>query len=333
MRTHTTTADTPTVPTPAVRSARRVLLPALAAVTVVFVVIGLSAFAGYRAGLAERSRHERENARQAADEQFSLGLLDMAGGRYELARQRFEYILQVNPDYPGAAERLEEVLRQLNATATPTALPTPSTQQASELFAHAEELSRDRNWKGVIETITTLRGIDPTYETIRADDMMFVALRNWGLEQILAGALELGLYDFYQAEQIGPLDAEADGYRLWAELYLAADSYWGLSWERAAYYYGQLYASAPYFLDTFDRLYQATRNYADQLAGIGDYCAAEQQYREAQRLLADPEVADLYATAQAKCLLATPTPDPNSTPMPTELTPTAELSETATPGP
>lgn len=324
------TPDAPTVPTPTVTPARPLWFSAALVACVLLTVIGLSAFGGYRAGLARRDQQAREAARQAADQQFTLGLQDLAVGRYELARQRFEFVLNLDPDYPGAAARLAETLRLLNATATPTASPTPSSNPAGEYFQQAREHYQAGDWEGVIEMLTTLHGLDPAYEAIKADGMMYMALRNLGMEHIEAGALEPGIYDLDQAEQIGPLDGEASAYRLWSELYLTADSFWGLNWERAAYFFGQLYAAAPYFQDTFQKYHQATRNYADQLSRAGDACGAEQQYAEALRLLEDSDVADLQATARATCLLGTPTPDPNATPGPDDLALTPAPGETPT---
>jgi len=281
---------------------------------VLVMVIAGSAFAGYRAGLAERDRRAHQASQQAAEEQFTLGLQDLSLGRYELARQRFDYILRVDPEYPGATEQLTEATRLMSATPLPKDTSASETASAEVLFTRAVARSRLKDWEGTIEALTALRGIDPAYQVIQADDLMFVAMRNRGLERIQSGLLELGLYDLYQAEQIGPVDAETDGYRLWAELYLAADSYWGLNWERAAYFFGELYASAPYFLDTIDRYSQASRNYADQLASAGDYCPAQEWYAKAQRLRIDSGVADPLATAQAGCLLAAATPEPGATP-------------------
>ncbi|MBI4771995.1 MAG: hypothetical protein HY784_16665 [Chloroflexi bacterium] len=318
--------DAPTAPIPTVRPGYPAWLSAGLVALVLLLVIGLSAYGGYRAGLSERTRNAEAAARRAADEQFDLGRQDLAAGRYERARLRFEYILSIDPGYPGAAAALAEAERRLNATPTPTATPTPLPDTAGELFARAEALATAGDWDGVIQTIGALRGVDPGYEAIKADGLMYRALRNRGVDQIKAGALELGISDLDQAEKIGPLDSEADGYRLWAELYLAANSYWGLNWERASYYFGELYAAAPYFQDTFQKYYQATRNYGDQLARAGEACGAEQQYELALRLKADPDLTDLLAAAREACAAATPTPDPNATP-------TSDPNATPTPEP
>jgi hypothetical protein len=128
--------------------------------------------------------------------------------------------------------------------------------------------------------------------------------------------METGMYDLDQAEAIGPLDGEALNYRAWARLYLAARSYWGLDWRESMQILQQLYVLAPYFRDTSVRLYQATLNYADQLARTGDACSAATHYAEAQALSPDAQVADKLAAATAACA-QTPTPSASGSPTPT----------------
>jgi hypothetical protein len=87
----------------------------------------------------------------------------------------------------------------------------------------------------------------------------------------------------------------------------------------------QLYVLAPYFRDTSVRLYQATLNYADQLAKAGDACDAATHYAEAQVLSPDAQVADKLAAATAACA-QTPTPSASGSP-------TLSLTATVTPTP
>ncbi len=45
-----------------------------------------------------------------ASEQYTLALVDIEFGRYETARQRLEFVIQTDPNYPGASQKLTEVL-------------------------------------------------------------------------------------------------------------------------------------------------------------------------------------------------------------------------------
>jgi Tfp pilus assembly protein PilF len=59
-----------------------------------------------------------EIATQTA-KQYELALQDMDAGRYELAKQRLEYVLDKNQAYSNATEKLLEVKRFLCITPTP----------------------------------------------------------------------------------------------------------------------------------------------------------------------------------------------------------------------
>ena len=99
--------------------------------TTLWVVLGAIALViagllfGVLAGMNARKAAELEQIKQSLGEQFELGMQELDNGQYDLARQRFEYILQYDQDFPGAQEKLTEVLVLLSATATPSASPTP----------------------------------------------------------------------------------------------------------------------------------------------------------------------------------------------------------------
>ena len=51
--------------------------------------------------------------------QYKLAIQDINAGRYEIAKQRLEYILYNSPNYSGAKEKLYEVEKMLRLTPTP----------------------------------------------------------------------------------------------------------------------------------------------------------------------------------------------------------------------
>ena len=289
-------------------SPRRPALLIVVGLLLLLGVVGLAGFAGYQAGLTERN--STEQATRAADllMQYNLGLADMNSGHYDLAATRFEYILGVDPAYPGAAGQLARAQAQLHITPTAPAVPTLSGDTPAAILAVAEQQAAAGNWDGVISQVALLHAADPAYEVVRADGLLFVALRNRGVARIQGDSMEEGIFDLTQAEAFGPLDSEAVNYRAWARLYLAAQSYWGVNWETAVQILQQLYVLAPNFHDTTQKLYQATLAYARQLNAAGDYCGAAAQFLSAQTVVADPAAAEAQATAQATCLL-TPTVD------------------------
>ncbi|HUS17156.1 MAG TPA: hypothetical protein VM536_19340 [Chloroflexia bacterium] len=312
---------------PVRRPARRLPLIAIAALLLMLVVLAGAAYAGYQAGLSQRV--VKDQATQTADlaNQYELGLQDLQAGRYVVAAERFEYILRLDPHYRDANQKLADARLALQATATPTPSPTVTppptateTHEAADIFTLAQEQYAAQDWDAVISTLSNLHAVDPSYEAVKANGMLYVALRSRGIARILGDEMGTGMFDLDQAEAIGPLDAEALNYYAWARLYLAATSWWGLDWRQSMEILQQLYVLAPYFHDTSVRLRTATINYADQLAKAGDHCTAAQHYAEAQALSPDTQLADKLTAAQAACA-QTPTPGTTVTPE-AEITPT-----------
>ena len=351
---------------------RWLILLSLAALVVIAVA---SVIGGYRSGINQRTDFEATQVSQTIEEQFNQGLLDVQEGRYEIARQRFEYVIRLNPNYPGVTDRLAEVLLEINTTATPTTVPTPTLtptvdlRGAEELFSQAQVLLADHNWTEAIDTLLKLRKDEPDYHTVEVDSMLYVGLRNRGVDKILNQAdLEGGTYDLALAERFGPLDIEAKNYRDWADLYAKGVSFWELDWSQAVFYFGQLIVPAPNLRDSAgmtatERYRQALIRYGDQLAEAKDFCLAQEQYEAAFNVASDPQVEPTASWVTRRCeneredaeggdegeeeptqppVEATPTPGGEITPTPgaevtptpgEQVTPTPEQQTTATPEP
>jgi tetratricopeptide (TPR) repeat protein len=287
-----------------------VILLSLLALVVIAVI---SAYGGYQSGINERMSYESTLTAQEAQDQYELGVQDIAEGRYEVARQRFEYVIQLNPNYPGVTEKLADVLLEIRTTATPTTAPTPTLtptidlRGTEELFAQAQAMLINREWSKAIETLLKLRKDEPDYRAIDVDSMLYVALRNRGVEKILNQAdLEGGTYDLALAEKFGPLDTEANNYRLWADLYVTGVSFWELDWGQASYYFGQITLVAPNLRDSSnitatERFRIATINYADLLYENGEWCQAQEQYRAVLNLVADADVEAKLNRSTKRC--------------------------------
>jgi len=313
--------DTSSKPLPGVaRFMRPISLIGISFACVLLAVIGSAAWAGYQAGLAQRADQLRATQTVELKLQYDLGITDLAAGRYAIAVERFQYILNSDPHYPGAVEKLAQARLALQTTATPQTSVTPAAESTgpapAAIFALAQQAYLAGDWNGVINQVVVLEAVAPDYESIKADGLLFVARRNRGVERIKDDDMEAGIFDLDQAEAFGPLDGEAANYRAWARLYLAAQSYWGVNWAQTIEILRQLYVLAPNFHDTSQKLYQATLKYAAQLSTAGDYCGAAEQYAAAQTLFIDQSLKDTQATAQAICLL-TPTPSSTSAPTPT----------------
>src|SRR5689334_20161332 len=73
---------------------------------VLAAALAVSAIGGYAAGQKQRNVSATQTTVVNIDLQFGLGIADLQAGKYELAAQRFRWVLDRQPNYPGAAERL-----------------------------------------------------------------------------------------------------------------------------------------------------------------------------------------------------------------------------------
>ncbi len=282
---------------------------------VLIIVLALSAFLGYRGGIRQRTQFESTQVAQAVKEQFDLGLKDMQEGKYETARQRFEYIIRLDPSYPGITDKLAEVLLVLNATATPTAAPTgtsvpvtptPDVRGEEEMLAQAKDLLKNKEWSDAIEILENLRKKNPGFKAIEVDDMLYLALRNLGVHKIGLGQLESGIYDLTLAEGFGPLDAEANNWRTWARYYITGASFWEVDWGQAVYYFGQVASMTPNMHDgtgwtASKRYLEALLKYANWLEDHKKWCDAETIYQKAYDISGDESLLEVIEQVTDKC--------------------------------
>ncbi len=307
------------------RSAWRPL--ALVAILTLLIIAAMSCYGGYRAGLNDRtSKNSAEAAAQLA-EQYQLALQNIDNQQLDLAQQRLVYIINQDPNFPGAQDKLTEVLLQLNTTATatlaptPTLTPTPDLRSVDELFTQAKQAIAGGDWSAAIEDLLKLRKNQPDYHAIEVDDMLYLALVNRGIDKIKNADLEGGTYDLSLAERFGPLPVEAKNWRDWAELYITGASFWDVDWAQVISYFQQLDQIAPYMMDgsgwtSTERLRIAYIKYGDQLATAGDWCKAQEQYKAAIDMPGGAPTVEPTATfADEKC--HPPTEVPTITPTPT----------------
>jgi len=305
----------------------------LAGILGLLLIAALSAFGGYRSGINARTQAESTAKALGAKEQFDLALQDLQNKDYERARQRFEYVIQLEPGFPGVTDKLAEVLLELSITATPTFVPTPTltptpdTRTEDQLFNQAGESLYNKDWSTAIDTALTLRKVKPDYKAVQVDGVLYVAYRNRGSDKILKeGDLEGGIYDLTLAERFAPLDADAKSYLTWARLYILGASFWDVDWSQAVYYLGQVAPALPNLHDATgwtatERYRLALIGYGDALANRKEWCQATKQYEQALAYGANQEVQAAYARALEKCEGPKPQPTPETpgeSPAPTE---------------
>lgn len=308
------------------------LVPILIGALVLLVALALGGAAGYTQGIGARVSIQQTNVSKVLVDQFGLAQQDVEAKRYDVARQRLEYILQKDQNYPGAVDMLTKLLVQMAITpsATPTlvpsATPTPDLRSQDAIFTQAQEQIKNSDWSNALASLDSLRKADPTYKSAQVDGMYYTGLRNRGIDEILGQRayaqttnLEGGIYDLTLAERFGPLDGLADGMRNWARLYILGASFWELDWGQAMNYFEQVAAYAPNLRDASNmtasqRYYQSLLKYGDTQAGLPklhDRCQALDYWGKANAMTPlNDEYAYKFAKLTQECTPPTNTPEP-----------------------
>jgi tetratricopeptide (TPR) repeat protein len=252
--------------------------------------------------------------------------VDIEFKRYEAAAQRLQYIISKDPDFPGAQQKLTEVL-VLSSVPTPmptvTLTSTPDFSGAESAYQRAQQLIQAQDWANALSALDIIRKLDPSYKTAQVDGMYYFALRNQGHALITQqGNLEGGIYYLTLAERFGPLDNTAVQLREGARMYIVGASFWELDWKQAYDYFSQVGAGWPAMWDgsmtASQRLQFAAMRYGDDLFQLQDYCGAYEMYQVAAGIgNLDSTAADGSNEAFAICYPPTEIPAPVATEAPT----------------
>lgn len=307
---------------------------ALLSILTLIIIAAMSAFGGYRSGQQTLASAQTTQQYSLIETQFALGVEDLNAKRLNLARQRFEWVIEHDPSYPGVTDKLADVIMLANITATPTLAPTPTLtptpdlRSVEEKYTQAQQLMAGADWDGAIDTLLRLRKENPAFHAIEIDGMLYVAFRNRGVHKIQVSDLEGGTYDLALAERFGPLDAEAKNWRSWAEYYITGASFWEVDWTKVIEYFSQLAPVVPNLMDgsgwtATDRLRIAYIRYGDQLAQAGEWCMAQEQYNLGMQIGSNPE-AEPTATWVAEQCASGAEPEPTEGTITPEMTPTQE---------
>lgn len=310
------------------------IIAALSILTLM-IIAGMSAYGGYRSGQQTLAGAQSTQQYSRIATQFALGVEDLEAKRLNLARQRFEWVLEQDPSYPGITDKLADVIMLANITATPTLAPTPTLtptpdlRSVEEKFTQAQQMMAGADWDGAIDTLLRLRKEDPEFHAIEVDGMLYVAFRNRGVYKIQTNDLEGGTYDLALAERFGPLDAEAKNWRSWAEFYITGASFWEVDWTKVIEYFSQLAPVVPNLMDgsgwtASDRLRLAYIHYGDQLALAGEWCMAQEQYTLGMSVGLNPEVEPTASWVAEQCASGAEPLEPTPGPGTPEWTPTEE---------
>jgi hypothetical protein len=326
------------------------------------VLTAAGAGIGYNSALKARIAAETSQRLELATTSFVKAERDIANGDFNMASQRLQYIMTIYPNYPGLNDKLKEVLTAI-ALANPetsavqptprpvsTPIKTVDTNNLKQLLAQAQELAtagqqnnapdnlncteiHDKNrahslpWELLLDTVNKLRNLDPSYEAATVDSLYQLALRNNGITNIKAGKLELGLYYLTLAEKISPLDNDALSSRNMAQMYLNAESYYGINWQKSADALLEYSKQYPGAVDVScvgpkARYVESLEGMGDDLMKAFDYCNAVTPYTTARDVISTDQLLTKIQQAQDYCAnppaLPTPTLEPNQ---PTATTP------------
>lgn len=310
----------------------------------VIIAGGAGWFFGSREGQSLRDQEQNKAVLEIAQTQFDLGVRELQEKRYENARKRFEYVIQIDPDFPGAQEKLTEVMIAQSIVSTPTPIPsptltpTPDFRGEQELFDQAWQYVLAEDWDNTIITLDILRDKNLQFHPVEVDGMYYISLRNRGVRRILQeGSLEPGMYDLTLSERFAPLDHEAEGYRVWARYYLTGASFWKIDWPQVVSIFGQIYPSFPNLHDSSGMT--AQERYRIGLLEWGkalfiqeEYCLAQEKFDLAFAMIVDesyaPSATEIYkACEESKKPKETATPEVTVTPTPTLSSEVIETTE------
>jgi tetratricopeptide (TPR) repeat protein len=286
------------------------------------LLIGAGGYGGYTFGIEDRKAVADSIVSQQVTEQFQFALVDIEFKRYDAAVQRLQYIISKDPEFPGAREKLTEVLVISSiptATPTPTLTSTPDFSGAESAFQRAQQLIQAQDWGNALSALDIIRKLDPSYKTAQVDGMYYFTLRNRGHALITKeGNLEGGIYYLTLAERFGPLDNTAVQLREGARMYVIGASFWELDWKQAYNYFTQVGAGWPSMWDgtmtASQRLQYATMRYGDDLFEQQDFCGAYDLYQTAAGLgNLDKAASGNSAEAFKICYPPTEVPPPIAT--------------------
>jgi tetratricopeptide (TPR) repeat protein len=291
------------VPRTSPARARRVSATTLLILACACGILGLitaAGFGGVYAGLQDRKTDEQAQA----DKFYQAGVANRTAGKLQLAKADFEYVLKINPNYPGAREQVAQIADLLTVKPTPTSAAQVNVTQ--QLFQAGADAFTQKNWQAAIEILSQVRALDPAYEKDRVAQMIYQAALTNGQQLLKEDRLEEAIAYLDQAAYLKALPADVAADLQYARLYVTARDYWNVNWEKAIESFGELYKIGPGYRDTFARYVEAYIQYGDERTRAGDPCAAQKQYEEALKLRPAADLQTKAEAARQACLTAPP---------------------------
>jgi len=226
----------------------------------------------------------------------------------------------VSPLSPPAVTRVATTSPSIEATATPALT-------LAAYWENAQRAIKAGRWQEALSNLLFVQQVDPTYRMGEVDSQLFTTYVNLALEKDNADSLEEALVLYQKALSLRPDAADIQRDRDLLEQYLQVLTDTGVDWELTIQELTALFQLEPDYRDVAQRLQQAHRARADELASDEEWCAAQDEYNAALAVVSDADLIVKREAAQAQCRLA----DAGSTAVPGSTARPAPGATTAAP--
>ncbi|MDX2161927.1 MAG: tetratricopeptide repeat protein [bacterium] len=301
------------------------------------VIVALAGAAGWTTGQREAAAAATATQGETIREQLDRIPQDIASGNTVLLDTRIRYLQALSvPQASEIAPTATALFLSLQPTATVTAAPTfdatatappestaePTVQLAENssggfdlagIFQQAQAAFDGGAYEDAIDYLNVIIGLDESFETGSVRSLMSRALNARARELYNANQPAAATLLVDRARQYGALEDGLEYESYAATLYLNARAAIGAGYPQAIEALRQvtnLGAGGRYYNEALNLLFDQYVAYGDAWAAQGQYCPAEQQYRNALQLLNSGTVNGKLQNAITVCQNGTPTPDP-----------------------
>ena len=192
-------------------------------------------------------------------------------------------------------------------TLVPIATPTPApTLSWSELQSRLDSAWAQEDWPQAIGLLEQMRAINPGDKAVQ--EKLFAAHFNYGVKLVRSEQLPEAVAQFDEALKIKPDDVNAQGERLFAQLYWeGGQAYARGDWATAIDRYQEIFDGNPNYRQVRQRLYAAYYDQGKAFQTQGKLLEAQDAYQKA--LLVDSSGLEAQAALdEVEALLPTPPP-------------------------
>ncbi len=303
------------------------------------LIVALAGAAGWTAGKREASAHRTATQEVTIREQFDRLPAEIAACNTVLVQTRVDYLIAIGASQGNDLAATATALAiNCQPTATPTFTPTESAPEVTDaptvevteapeiqitpaeggfdlagIFTQAQNAFNAGNYQDAIELLDVVIGVDESFQTTQVRQLMSRALNARARELFNASQPAAAIILVDRARTFGALEDGLEYEAYAATLYLNARGSIGTNYSQAIEALNavvNLGAGGRYYQEAYNLLFQQYVAFGDAYAAQGQYCPAEQQYRNALRLSSSGSVSGKLQTAANFCANGTPTPDP-----------------------